>query len=145
MRKLFTLMLLMSVAVSLSAQESIRVQTHNVVAADEQFNVTFVIEGENKPSGFQWSPGEDFQLLWGPQQGHSTSIQMINGKTTKSVQTTFTYVLKPVKEGKFTLPSATAKVKNKDISSNPVSIEVVSSSSSRQSQPAQQQREASWF
>ena len=139
MRKLFTLMLLMSVAVSLSAQESIRVQTHNVVAADEQFNVTFVIEGENKPSGFQWSPGEDFQLLWGPQQGHSTSIQMINGKTTKSVQTTFTYVLKPVKEGKFTLPSATAKVKNKDISSNPVSIEVVSSSSSRQSQPAQQQ------
>ena len=141
MRKLFTLILL-SVAVTLSAQESIRVQTHNVVAADEQFNVTFVIEGENKPSGFQWSPGEDFQLLWGPQQGHSTSIQMINGKTTKSVQTTFTYVLKPVKEGKFTLPSATAKVKNKEISSNPVSIEVVSSSSSSatsQNQSAQQQ------
>lgn len=141
MRKLFTLILLL-VAVTLSAQESIRVQTHNVVAADEQFNVTFVIEGENKPSGFQWSPGEDFQLLWGPQQGHSTSIQMINGKTTKSVQTTFTYVLKPVKEGKFTLPSATAKVKNKEISSNPVSIEVVSSSSSsaaRQNQSVQQQ------
>ena len=69
MRKLFTLMLLMSDAVSLSAQESIRVQTHNVVAADEQFNVTFVIEGENKPSGFQWSPGEDFQLLWDLSRG----------------------------------------------------------------------------
>ena len=28
------------------AQSEIRVETHNVVAADEQFNVTFIIEGE---------------------------------------------------------------------------------------------------
>ena len=29
------------------AQTSIKVQAPNVVAADEQFNVTFIIEGEN--------------------------------------------------------------------------------------------------
>ena len=100
MKRLFLTMFVILSAVMAMAQTRIQVQTHNVVASDEQFNVTFVIEGENNPSGFQWTPSEDFTLLWGPQQGRSTSIQMINGKTTKSVQTTYTYVLKPLKAGK---------------------------------------------
>ena len=115
------------------AQTSIKVQTHNVVAADEQFNVTFIIEGEDKSSDFKWEPGDDFQLLWGPQQGRSTSVQMINGKTTKSVQTTYSYVLRPVKAGKFTIGRASAKVKGQDIYSDPVTIEVVASGSSSSS------------
>lgn len=112
------------------AQSAIQVQMHNVVAADEQFNVTFIIEGEDKPSDFTWTPGDDFQLLWGPQQGRSTSVQMINGKTTKSVQTTYSYVLRPVKPGKFTIARASAKVKGKEIFSEPVAVEVVASGSS---------------
>lgn len=129
MKKLFTSVLLLFAALMSYAQTSIKVEAHGVVAADEQFNVTFVIEGENSPSDFTWAPGNDFTLLWGPQQGRSTSIQMINGKTTKSVQSTYTYVLRPVKTGKFTLPKATAKVKGKEISSDAVSIEVVASGS----------------
>ena len=120
-------------AVMAFAQTIIKVQTHNVVAADEQFNVTFIIEGEEKSSDFAWEPGEDFQLLWGPQQGRSTSVQMINGKTTKSVQTTYSYVLRPVKTGKFTLARASAKVKGQDIYSQPTTIEVVASGSSSSS------------
>ena len=122
------------------AQSEIRVETHNVVAADEQFNVTFIIEGENKPSDFEWNQGDDFVLLWGPQEGRSTSIQIINGKQTKSVQSTYTYVLRPSGTGKFTLPPATAKIKDRTISSRPVQIEVVSgaSSSRNQSQSGQQ-------
>ena len=122
------------------AQSEIRVETHNVVTADEQFNVTFIIEGENKPSDFEWNQGDDFVLLWGPQEGRSTSIQIINGKQTKSVQSTYTYVLRPSGTGKFTLPPATAKIKDRTISSRPVQIEVVSgaSSSRNQSQSSQQ-------
>ena len=129
MRKLlFTALMILSV-VPAFAQSEIKVQTHNVVAADEQFNVTFIIDGESKPSDFTWNPGDDFQLLWGPQQGRSTSVQMINGKTTKSVQTTYSYVLRPLKAGKFTIARASAKVKGQDIFSEPVSIEVVASGS----------------
>lgn len=125
-------------AVIAFAQTSIKVQTHNVVAADEQFNVTFIIEGEDKSSDFTWEPGEDFQLLWGPQQGRSTSVQIINGKTTKSVQTTYSYVLRPVKTGKFTLARASAKVKGQDIYSQPTTIEVVASGSSSSSSSGSQ-------
>ena len=141
MRKLFTVAVLLLAAVVAYAQTEIQVQTHNVVAADEQFNVTFVIEGENNPSGFTWSPGEDFNVLWGPQQGRSTSVQIINGKTTKSVQTTYTYVLKPLKVGNFTLASASAKVKGNEILSKPVSIEVVASGSGSTQQGSAQNQQ----
>ena len=150
MRHLFTSVVLFLAAVAAYAQTGIKVEMHNVVAADEQFNVTFVIEGENSPTGFEWAPGEDFTLLWGPQQGRSTSVQIINGKTTKSVQTTYTYVLRPVKTGKFAIPQAKAKVKGKEIVSEPVTVEVVASGtgssagsqaqSSSQGQAAQRQQ-----
>ena len=115
MRKLFfTAFLILSVFVA-SAQTSIQVQTHKVVAEDERFNVTFIIEGNDRVSDFSWDQGADFQLLWGPQRGHSSSIQIINGKTTKSTQTTFSYVLRPLKIGKFALPKARAVVDGKEI------------------------------
>ena len=83
MRKLFiSIVLLLSVS-SVHAQTSIQVQSHKVVSIDEQFNVTFVIEGA-KPTDFSWEPGADFDLVWGPQQGRSTSVQIINGKRTES-------------------------------------------------------------
>lgn len=145
MRKLFISVLLALSAVLAHAQTSIQVQTHNVVALDEQFNVTFIIEG-SKPSSFSWEPGEDFVLVWGPQQGRSTSVQIVNGKRTESSQTTYSYILKPVKAGKFTLAKASAKVKGNEIFSQEQTIEVVASGSSSssgqsassgQSQPAQ--------
>lgn len=136
MKKLF-LTLLSALAVFVSyAQTSIKVEAPNVVAADEQFNVTFIIEGENSPTDFTWTSNDDFQIQWGPQQGKSTSIQIVNGQRSKNVQNTYTYVLRPVKAGRFTLPAATAKVKGKTIASGTTSIEVVSGDASSGSQSA---------
>ena len=137
MRKLFLTAFLVLSALVMTAQTSIQVQTHKVVAEDERFNVTFVIDGNVKVSEFSWDPGSDFQLLWGPQRGHSSSIQIINGKTTKSVQTTFSYVLRPLKAGRFSLPSARANVDGKELVSGSESIEVVSQQAqSRQQSPS---------
>ena len=137
MKKLLLTLLMTLAAAVAFAQTDIKVQVHNVVAADEQFNVTFIIEGEGKISDFEWQPGSDFQLLWGPQQGRSTSMQIINGKTTKSVQTTYSYVLRPTGQGKFTLPRASANVKGQTIYSKSASIEVVASKSSSSSSRSQ--------
>ena len=119
------------------AQTQIKVEVHNVVASDENFNITFIIEGEESPKDFSWSSGDAFQVLWGPQQGHSTSVQIINGKTTRSEQTTYTYVLKPLKTGKHALPQATARIKGETITSRPVEIEVVSSTGTASGQTSQ--------
>ena len=140
MRKLFLTAWACLSAVLMYAQTEIKVEAPNVVAADEQFNITFIIEGEDGPTDFQWASGEDFQVLWGPQSGRSTSIQVINGKRSKSVQSTYTYVLRPKAAGTFTVGKATAKVKGKEIASSPFSIQVAAagSASSSSSQQAQQ-------
>lgn len=126
MRKLFTTVLLAVTGFAAYAQTALRVEAPDVVAANEQFNVIFVLEGENSPSDFTWDHGDDFQLVWGPQTGRSTSLQIINGKRTKSSQFTYTYVMMPKRTGKFSLPAAVAKVKGKEISSGQATIEVVS-------------------
>ncbi|MBP5486633.1 MAG: BatD family protein [Bacteroidales bacterium] len=131
----------LAATLGLSAQNAIRVEAPNVVAVNEQFNVTFIIEGEKNPSDFSWSPGEEFQLVWGPQKGTSTSIQIVNGKRTSSHQTTYTYILLPKSTGTFQIPSATANVSGDRISSSQTSIQVVtdaSSSSSQGNQPSGQ-------
>ena len=117
-----------------SAQNSIRVEAPDVVAVNEQFNVTFIIEGEKSPSDFHWSEGDDFQLVWGPQKGSSSSVSIINGKRTSSHQSTFTYILIPKSTGTFQLPAATATLSGNKISSSPVSVQVVSDGASSSSQ-----------
>ena len=112
------------------AQNAIRVEAPNVVGVNEQFNVTFIIEGEKNPTDFSWSQGENFQLVWGPQKGTSTSVQIINGKRSSSRQTTFTYILLPKGTGTFQIPVATAMLGDDKISSSPTSIQVVTDASS---------------
>jgi tetratricopeptide (TPR) repeat protein len=129
-RILGILILLVSVTFASLAQNEIKVEAPGVVAVDEQFNVTFIIEGEKEPTDFSWTPGDDFQLVWGPQKGSSRSVQIINGKRTSSSQTTYTYILIPKSKGTFSIPSATAKLKGDEIHSASVSIQVVSDGSS---------------
>lgn len=123
--------------------QSLRVEVPNLVAADEQFTVTFVFEGESKPSDFTWSQGDDFQLVWGPQQGSSTSIQIVNGKQSKSVQFTYTYILRPRSTGTFTIPAARATVKGKELHSEARSIEVVAGGTNSSAQKSQSQTQPS--
>ena len=108
-------------------QSSIKVQGQNIVALDEQFSVTFVIDSkqDKRPTDFRWSPGDDFQVVWGPQTGTSTSFVSNNGVTSTSSQYTYSYILLARKEGKFQLPAATASVDGNQISSKPYSVEVV--------------------
>ena len=125
MKKLFLTISIALQALMLTAQTTMRVDVPNVVAADEQFNVTFIVEGDENPKDFSWSQGDDFQLVWGPQQGRSTSVQIINGKTTRSSQFT---------TGKFTIPAATARLKGgKQITSGTATVEVVANSGSSSS------------
>ena len=118
---------------ALASAQTVRVKAPAVVAADEQFTVSFTIDGEKAPKEFSWSPGDDFQLVWGPQKGTSSSIQIINGKTTRSSQTTYTYVLLPRATGRFTLAPAVANFgKDKEVASQSVTIEVVSNGAASQ-------------
>ena len=119
------------------AQATIKVQAPNLVGVNEQFNVTFIISGDKAPSEFNWEPGNDFQLVWGPQRGSSSSVSIINGKTTRSSQTTYTYVLLPKNTGRFQLNAAEATVDKERLTSSRPTIEVVSDGAAAASQGSQ--------
>jgi tetratricopeptide (TPR) repeat protein len=138
MKRLIALLAAALCALAASAQTTIKVQAPNLVGVNEQFNVTFIISGEDKPSDFQWEPGTDFQLVWGPQRGTSTSVNIINGKTTRTSQTTYTYILLPKNTGRFQLEAAEATVKGNRLVSSRHTVEVVSDGAAQsQGQSAQ--------
>ncbi len=62
----------------------------------------------------------------GGQQRNSTSIQIVNGRTTKDIKRgyVFQYTLTAHKEGTFTIPSIAVNVDGKSYNSNPIPISV---------------------
>ena len=139
MKRIASIAAALLVCIAAWAQPTIRVEVHNIVELQERFNVGFVVEGEHAPSDFQWEAGDDFTVVWGPQKGTSTSIQMMNGKTTRTSQTTYTYILQARKTGTFTLPPASAKIKGTQIQSKAVQIQVIDSGKAQAAAGSQQQ------
>lgn len=79
---------------------------------------------------------DGFELLFGPSISTSSSVRIINGQTSQSSSTTFTYTLAPVKEGTFTLPSASLNSGGQKVKSGTAKIEVLPASSA----PSQSQQ-----
>ena len=132
MKRLFLIIAALFVACGAFAQATFTVQVPSVVSLDEQFNLSFIVEGD-KVTDFQWPQTSDFDVLWGPQTGRSSQTTIINGKVTKSTSTTYTYVLMPKKKGTFTIPPCSAKLKGKTISSSSTTVKVVKGQSSSSS------------
>lgn len=124
MKKFVSIIICILSTLSAFAQGSISVKVEPVVALDEQFNLTFEVQGD-KVSDFHWQSSPDFTVQWGPQTMTSSQTSIINGKRTHTVTTSYTYVLMPTKEGTFTIPACTAKVKGKEIISQTTTIQVV--------------------
>jgi hypothetical protein len=120
----------------LSAQESKLTASVSptVMRVGDQFNLTFTSEDE--VSELELPGLENMEVLGGPRQGHSQSVYSVNGKITSTSTYQYTYFLKAVKEGKFSIPAVTAKIKNKPVRSNAVTIEVLAANS-QQSRPGQ--------
>ena len=99
-----------------------------VLRVGEQFQLVYEINKD--VSELQIPELNDFQLLGGPSTSSSSSIQIINGKTTRSSKYTYTYYLSALKDGIYTIAPATAKIKKDTYKSNAVKIEVIKGKSS---------------
>lgn len=102
-----------------------------VVAMGEQFRLGFTLN--DRGTDLQLPDLSNFDVLMGPSTSQSSSIQIINGKTTQSQSFSYIFVLRAKKEGKFTIRPASIKVGGKTYESNSLNIEVV------KGQPQQQQ------
>lgn len=131
----------MSLSALWASAQTVKVSAPNLVSATEQFRVTFTVEGDSKVSDFTWSPGSDFQLVWGPTKSFSSNTSIVNGKVTSSSSSSYSYLLLPLGTGKFTLGAATATFKGgQSAQSRPFTIEVVADNSQASSQGSGQQQ-----
>ncbi len=92
------------------------------------YRLSFTINASGV-SGFTPPSLSAFEILSGPSSYSSSNYQMINGKTSHSESTTYTYVLSARKSGHVTIGPASISVNGRTIRSNSISVNVQGGSS----------------
>ncbi len=125
MRKLIFLFILFITTGSLlkAQQVSFKASAPEAVVVGQQFRLSFTVNAEGKDFRVQEMP--DFEVLMGPTQSKSYNTSWVNGQTSSETTLTYTYILLAKKEGTFTIPPATIKVKNSSYTSNGLTIKVL--------------------
>jgi hypothetical protein len=93
----------------------------------DQVIYTVELQGARSAKQTQFPTFEGFRILSGPSE--SSNFQIINGQMSSSV--TYTWRLIPQRTGTLSIPPAWVVVGKKTITSNPVSLQVVSSTNIR--------------
>ena len=99
------------------------VSAPGVVTVGEQFRLIYTLN--SKGDKFNAPEFDNFYVIVGPSTSYNQSTQIINGKVTRNVSYTYTYILQSTREGKFTIPPATVVVNKKQYSTNSLQIEVI--------------------
>ena len=112
---------------SLEAQSDISFKTicKKQVSVGEQFQVSYELNSDGKD--FRAPNFTNFEIIGGPFTSTSSSVQIINGSVTRANTQTFSYHLRAIKEGTYTIPSASITVDKKKITSEPCEVVVVAS------------------
>ena len=148
MKRLYSIFsLLFIITEFVSAQITLKIQAPAQTEVGRRIRVSYVANTQDVED-IQVGEFPGFNVVYGPSTSSSTSISMINGKTTQSSSLTFTYTVLSTEEGKFTLPAAAIKVGGKTYKSGTSVIEVLPSSvnaqgNNQQSQTNRQQNNGS--
>lgn len=124
---LYIIALLFIATYSLEAQNDVKFRTicKKQVSVGEQFQVSYELNGDGKD--FRTPNFTNFEVIGGPFSSTSSSVQIINGSVTKTNTQTYSFHLRAIKEGVFSMPQASITVDKKRITSEPCEINVVAS------------------
>ncbi|MCD6329287.1 MAG: protein BatD [Candidatus Cloacimonetes bacterium] len=135
---LFTLLLVMTNAIYFA--NNITVTSYvdkSTVSLNELLKLTVEIKSDEQINAEPKIPQlTGFQIV-GQSSSSSTSIEIINNEMSRSVTQSFTYSLRPLKIGSFTIPPIHTKFKNKTYRSKTINVTVVEENSNIP-QPRQQ-------
>ena len=131
------------IAAAFSQDATFTADAPRTVIQGSRFNVVYKVNAEG--SDLRVANLPDFHLLMGPSTATGSSVSIINGNVTRSVEYSYTYVYRADKTGTFTIPPASITVKGKRIESNRLTIEVIpaeaGTGTGSQQQPSQTQQQ----
>ena len=128
--------LLLLVGSAVFAQNTFVVDAPRVVGQDEAFRVVFTADGEIED--FQTPQFTGLEVLAGPSQSKMMSSQYINGKSSKKVEISYTYIVRPVAEGMAKISAASATIGGKVYTTKEMQVEVVKGAASNGGSQQQQ-------
>jgi hypothetical protein len=122
---LISLLILILNTVKVFADEPVRftASAPSTVILDKPFQLVYSVNANGRD--MRVPEINNFEVLAGPFESHSSSMQFINGKSSSSVSVSYTYTLQAQKTGTFTIPSASIMVSGQKYTSNGVSIKVL--------------------
>jgi len=130
---LFSLLIL--TLTSMCVADNITVTSYvdkSTISLNELLNLTVEIKSDEQINAEPEIPQlTGFQIV-GQSSSSSTSIEIINNEMTRSVTQSFTYSLRPLKTGSFTIPPIYTKFKNKTFRSKTINVTVVETNSNIQ-------------
>ncbi len=108
------------------------------VAVGETFRIEFALNAKpDKDDSFVAPAFNGFDVIAGPAISRGSSVQIINGSMTKSVNYTFTYVVVANTAGTNTIGAASVIVDGKKVSTKPLPLEVISETAASAQSSAQ--------
>lgn len=113
----------------------------NAVVMGETFRLSYTVNTHNAKS-FRVGNITDFDILSGPNRSSSMSSSSVNGVRTTSHTLTFTCILRPKREGTFTIPAATITAEGKQLTSKELTVKVLPPDKQGSQQSASQGRGA---
>ena len=127
MRKilLFFATLFASVGAAFADEVSFEVNVPRVVAVGEPFRVEFTLNANASLRDFDVPTFEGFDVMAGPSTSSSNSVQIINGHTTRTVTTTFNFVVLCPSEGDYNIGEASVRSKGKTYTSKAVTVKAI--------------------
>jgi hypothetical protein len=138
-KKIILFALLFSMISSVCSASNITVTSYvdkNTVTLNELIYLTVEIKSDVQIDAEPEIPQlTGFQIV-GQSSSNSTSIEIINNEMSRTVKQSFTYSLRPLKTGSFTIPPIYTKFKNKTYRSKTINVTVVEANSNVQ-QPRQ--------
>lgn len=96
----------------------------NAVVMGETFRLSYTVN-THSVRNFRVGNIVDFDVLSGPNQSSSSSTSIINGVRTSSKTITYTCILRPKREGTFTIPAATVTAEGKQMTSKELTVKVL--------------------
>lgn len=134
MKRIVFFIFLLCSAVSAFAQDAIQfvASTSNIVTVGDRFKVVFSLKNATADKIEVAEFDSAFEVLTGPSTSRGKSISMINGQTTVTENSAYTFIVSALKEGTFTISPARVTVNGKSFISNALTVKVLPAEASGQ-------------
>ncbi|MCQ2280197.1 MAG: BatD family protein [Bacteroidales bacterium] len=137
MKKILAFLIIAWCSVMVCQAQTCTAKAQAKVGINQQLPYIVTIHQDGKVTATDFG---SFKKVNGPSQHTEHSYSYSNGKQSTSYSITFTYILKPTKTGKQTIPGVTCTIDGKTVKSNAVTVEVTQEDQQTQQQQQQRQR-----